>query len=111
MRLQRKGRVGFAHAPLSLNREKVRRTLLTRRIALDWTDVFRLHAFWTGNPVVLNGLVFIESLVAVGGGLYRRVMNENVGAPIARGDESEALFCVEPLYDALYHFVSLFQSV
>ena len=53
----------------------------------------------------LNTLVLVEGLEATG--LDLGVVNEDIAIGVIRGDEAEALFCVEPLDGSLSHLFLL----
>lgn len=72
---------------------------------LDLHDLDGLGAFWAGGHLELDGVALVEALEAVAENVA--VMNERVG-PIIRGDESEPLGIVKPLYLTIGHFMAPF---
>jgi len=72
----------------------------------DGADAVSLRALGTLGDLELHALRLVQRLVAVGvdGG----VVNEHIGAAAVLGDETKALFSVEPLDGALCHGVNLF---
>lgn len=67
-------------------------------------DAGGLRALLTLAHVELDALVLLERLEAATRDL--RVVHEDVGRAVVGGDETEALFGVEPLHDALSHIFS-----
>jgi len=79
------------------------------RVSLDSANAVRLRTLRALGDLELDPLRLVESAVA--GGVDRGVVNEHIGAAAVLGDETEALFSVEPLNSALCHGVNLFPSI
>lgn len=73
--------------------------LRLERLYVYRTEFFRI--FRIGLGFIGNFLAFLQSSVPLG--YNRREMYEHVVATFIAGDESVALFCVEPLNSTLTH--------
>ena len=70
------------------------------RLASDGADVLRLFTLASGRDVELDALALFEGAISVT--LNRGEVDEHVVTTLT-GDESEALFAVEPLDGASCH--------
>src|SRR3954454_17364613 len=67
----------------------------------DWTNLLSLRALLALRYLELDALVLVEAAVTISSD--RRVVHEHVSSVAVRGNETEALFRVEPLDGALNH--------
>src|SRR5487761_1357745 len=94
------------NAPHPLGNKALGRSVCPGRCAgwSDRADLLGLRALLALACGVLDSLVVREAAVAVR--LNGRVVNEDIGRAVVRGDETEALVRVEPLHCALSHLLS-----
>ncbi len=82
------------------------RLIITKRLSLERANQLSLWALGAFADLELNWLVLFERTEAVG--LNLGVVDEKISGSVVRGDETKALFAVEPLHSSLCHIYTFF---